>query len=68
MPQRRQVRADGGNVTQALTAGGLAGLSGRFFQIFEPHADETENGRPAFLELRPAAKIDYNRRRAPTKI
>jgi hypothetical protein len=57
-----------GNVTQALTAGGLGGLSGRLFQISEPQAGDTENGPPAFLELRPAAKIDYNRGQVPIEI
>jgi hypothetical protein len=55
-------------VTQVFMARGLAGCSRRFFQIFEPQAGDVENGRPAFLELRPAAKIDYNCLRGPTKI
>ena len=57
-----------GNVAQAFVACGLAGWSGRFFQIFEPQAGDTENGRSAFLELRPAAKIDYNCVRVASKI
>lgn len=57
-----------GNVTQVFMARGLAGCSRRFFQIFEPQAGDAENGWPAFLELRPAAKIDYNCLRGPTKI
>jgi hypothetical protein len=57
-----------GNVTQALMACGLAGWSGRFFPMFEQQAGDTENGRPAFMELRPAARIDYNCVRVATKI
>jgi hypothetical protein len=57
-----------GNVTQTFTACGLAGSSERFFQMFELQSGDTENGRPAFLELRPAAKIDYNCGRVPSKI
>jgi hypothetical protein len=57
-----------GNVAQAFVACGLAGWSGRFFQICQSQAGDAENGRPAFLELRPAAKNDYNCVRVPTKI
>ena len=57
-----------GNVTQVFVACGLAGWSGRFFHIFDPQVSDTENGRPAFLELRPAAKIDYNGLWDPTKV
>jgi hypothetical protein len=44
-----------GNVTQKFMACGLARRSGRFFQLSEPPADDTGNGRPV-LGIAPSGK------------